>query len=540
MLSATAFKLPDRLDELVGDVDLTTLAPATGDILYRGASKWQNLPKGSDGKVLTLSGGLPSWQSLPPDVGFANPMTTAGDLIVGGASGMAGRLGVGAAGTILVGGTTPAWSASPSIDGPVTIGKASAAGALVFTPDSSTEGQITFNSIAGEAPARFMLASAVFNGVRDEILRWGHNLSGSGGYADTTKALMGQQFEYHYYDGVNHGMEWNFDIATDGGVSGFGVRPLAFYCKRTATGSSDSQMYWSYKIGALSGSYFGVFGPSGTEYWRVDYDGSFLQSDPSGNGVSAKSVLSRGGGFSRQTITLSAFSGDVGAYVFNSGRVGISTSTPAYALDCNGSSGFRGAMNLLGSTSTLSMVDGNYLTFGTTGSAVPSFTTRSAGSKVVLYEALSGSAADYAFGINTSGSAMWIGLPTTGHHLYLYGGTTQSARWDGNGKLSLGSIGQNGMLTVFSLTASDVTCNLSAAGSQTADILQAMDSGGNILSRFNKAGYFMTRKNAAPANGDLASSEMALWLDATNGAGKLMVKAKTADGTVVTGSLALA
>lgn len=57
---------------------------------------------------------------------------------------------------------------------------------------------------------------------------------------------------------------------------------------------------------------------------------------------------------------------------------------------------------------------------------------------------------------------------------------------------------------------------------------------------FNKDGYFTTKKVAAPADADLVASEMALWLDDTNGAAKLMVKAKQADGTVRTAALALA
>jgi hypothetical protein len=47
-------------------------------------------------------------------------------------------------------------------------------------------------------------------------------------------------------------------------------------------------------------------------------------------------------------------------------------------------------------------------------------------------------------------------------------------------------------------------------------------------------------KNAAPADGELVAGQLALWFDSTNGAGKLMVKAKTANGTVVTGSVTLA
>jgi hypothetical protein len=51
---------------------------------------------------------------------------------------------------------------------------------------------------------------------------------------------------------------------------------------------------------------------------------------------------------------------------------------------------------------------------------------------------------------------------------------------------------------------------------------------------------YSTVHNTAPADGDLAANEMAIWFDPTNGASKLMVKAKQADGTVKTASLALA
>lgn len=48
-----------------------------------------------------------------------------------------------------------------------------------------------------------------------------------------------------------------------------------------------------------------------------------------------------------------------------------------------------------------------------------------------------------------------------------------------------------------------------------------------------------TGPNAAPADATLAAGGFSLWLDATDGAGKLMVKAKTANGTVVAGSVTL-
>lgn len=93
-----------------------------------------------------------------------------------------------------------------------------------------------------------------------------------------------------------------------------------------------------------------------------------------------------------------------------------------------------------------------------------------------------------------------------------------------------------------------ITSNASAAialalrpsGSLNASIFEVQTNGGTRLSRFDKNGFFMTAKNAAPADADINNSEAAIWFDSTNGAGKLMIKAKTANGTVVTGNLALA
>jgi hypothetical protein len=54
------------------------------------------------------------------------------------------------------------------------------------------------------------------------------------------------------------------------------------------------------------------------------------------------------------------------------------------------------------------------------------------------------------------------------------------------------------------------------------------------------AQHILLKTDAAPADAALAANQFTLWLDATNGAAKLMVKAKSANGTVVYGSVALA
>lgn len=79
-----------------------------------------------------------------------------------------------------------------------------------------------------------------------------------------------------------------------------------------------------------------------------------------------------------------------------------------------------------------------------------------------------------------------------------------------------------------------------AKSGQTVDIVQVQSSTPAVLGGWDKNGYWFTKNNAAPADGDLAAGQMMIWFDSTAGASKLMVKAKNASGTVVTGSLALA
>jgi len=59
------------------------------------------------------------------------------------------------------------------------------------------------------------------------------------------------------------------------------------------------------------------------------------------------------------------------------------------------------------------------------------------------------------------------------------------------------------------------------------------------LDLVNKNGYLTTTKHSAPSDGSLAAGDLSLWFDQTDGAGKLKIKGKTANGTVVAGEVAL-
>jgi hypothetical protein len=95
-------------------------------------------------------------------------------------------------------------------------------------------------------------------------------------------------------------------------------------------------------------------------------------------------------------------------------------------------------------------------------------------------------------------------------------------------------------LTVTNLGTGVKTMQLTGVSGQTLDQLSMLDSGGATQSRFDKNGHFHTHKTSAPADADIANGSVALWFDSTNGAAKLMIKGRSANGTVVSGSVALA
>ena len=75
----------------------------------------------------------------------------------------------------------------------------------------------------------------------------------------------------------------------------------------------------------------------------------------------------------------------------------------------------------------------NRVEWNTQGTGAPAFTTRSAGTKLLLYPSLSGSVADYAIGIDAA--TMWSSVPENNASFKFkwYGATTEIASLNGTG-----------------------------------------------------------------------------------------------------------
>ena len=78
-----------------------------------------------------------------------------------------------------------------------------------------------------------------------------------------------------------------------------------------------------------------------------------------------------------------------------------------------------------------------------------------------------------------------------------------------------------------------------ASGASAGDQQLALNDG-NVNRVVLSDTLFMLRINTDPGATALSANQLTLWFDATNGASKLMIRAKSANGTSVTGSVSLA
>ncbi len=119
---------------------------------------------------------------------------------------------------------------------------------------------------------------------------------------------------------------------------------------------------------------------------------------------------------------------------------------------------------------------GNRIDFNTNGVAAPAFTTRSAGTKLVLYPGIAAAAADYGFGIESA--TLWSSVPTAAEQFRWYGGTTLAATLSGAGAFTATSTIQGTRLisTIVTGTAPLTVASTTLVTNLNADLLDGISS----------------------------------------------------------------
>jgi hypothetical protein len=155
--------------------------------------------------------------------------------------------------------------------------------------------------------------------------------------------------------------------------------------------------------------------------------------------------------------------------------------------------------------------------------------------------------------IRDSGNQVLHIIDPSGRTYWYASGSTPTLRADGpagffrGGGLSryadsgafLAWVDASDTLSLIQRNSANIAFIVKGAVGQSQSLLELQGSTNNILSRFDKNGYFMTRRVVEPADADLTKSEVAIWLDDTPGGTKVMFKAKDSAGTVRTAAVAL-
>jgi hypothetical protein len=132
----------------------------------------------------------------------------------------------------------------------------------------------------------------------------------------------------------------------------------------------------------------------------------------------------------------------------------------------------------IASVTQLSLSGTNLIDFASSGTGTPTYTTRSAGTKVVLYPSVGGSTVDYALGI--SAATLWNAVPENGSSFSFkwFGGETEVASLSGIGSLSVAGdikVGGNDIL------ASDGSTNITLTSNTLTAFAGDIRVGGNDI-----------------------------------------------------------
>lgn len=193
-------------------------------------------------------------------------------------------------------------------------------------------------------------------------------------------------------------------------------------------GAAVAAINSSASAGAMSIQNTNVAGP--VDFYATDSAGTAQMSWGYGNASYSDAARANRGYVWRNTGKDFVFArtGVVDAILKSDGKLGIGAATTLTAqLEVNGTTP---DLFINGSTS-------GWLRYPTVGVQAPTLTTRSLGTKVVLYPDISPTNVDYALGIESG--TLWSSIPvaTTANQFKWYAGTTERMRLRGDGVLQI-------------------------------------------------------------------------------------------------------
>jgi len=394
-----------------------------GDWAIFNGSTWQkidqtNLVSSVNGQVgvvsigyADLAGSIPTWAIANGGTGQTtasaafnalSPITTTGDLILGNGTNSATRLGIGANGYLLTSnGTTASWAAAPAAG--VT---SFSAGTTGFTPSTGTTGDITLSGTLGVA-----------NGGTGATTLTGY-VKGTGTSALTASSTIPNTDISGL--GTMSTQNANSVTVTGGTING------------TTVGATTAAAGTFTDLTVNDNSTFGSSNAD-TATFTARVASEFTPSvantyDLGRNSHEWRNLYLTGTG---NIASLVATTADINGGTIDNTTIGATTASTVKATTVTttgtGSpTDATGQVYLNGSTS-------NRVEWNTQGTGAPAFTTRSAGTKLLLYPTLSGSVADYAIGIDAA--TMWYSIPENNASFKFkwYGATTEVASLDGAG-----------------------------------------------------------------------------------------------------------
>lgn len=257
----TSYAIGDLL-QATGATTLAKLAAvAVGNVLLSGgvttASAW-----GKVGLTTHVSGTLPFANG---GLGFAT--LTAGDLLYASATDTLGKLTVGAAGSVLIGGSLPAWSASPTITNvaiTTDLYSAAAATATIGATNRFKSARLGGNTVTTSTPVLDIAQTWNASGVSFRGISWAftETASASGSrYFEILGGAAGTSDEFYVQKGGTVWARAGYALGTDAAPPSFVSFNDDFRVALRSTGGTNliALQFQTASTGTTSGDGFGIF-----------------------------------------------------------------------------------------------------------------------------------------------------------------------------------------------------------------------------------------------------------------------------------------